>query len=113
MRYSAPKGSGVGLFGLYALIGGVIIAAVASSKASASARNRGRFSKDGEFFYFEVVSNTNPDNPNAYAVQVSDAFSEIPPEDRDASIAMADAYYTNSTDDGIAYIEGYADQVIA
>lgn len=113
MAYRASKAEGLGLFGLYALIGGVVIAAIASSKATAAARNRGRFSKDGEFFYFEVVSNTNPANPNAYAVQVSDAFSEIPPEDRDAAIAMSDAYYTDSTEDGLAYIEGYADQVIA
>jgi hypothetical protein len=113
MAYRASKSEGIGLVGLYALVGGVIIAAVASSKANAAKRNSGRFSKDGQFYYFQVSENTNPANPAAYAVQVSDAFAEIPPSDRDGAIAMQDAYYTQTAEDGQAYIEGYADEVLA
>lgn len=105
--YPAPKGTGVALAGLAILIGGAVLM---GKKASAAKPARGRFTKDGNFFYYEVAGPVN--SLNQFAVFVSDPFDEAPPLERDMALPMVPSYYVDSIDDGLSYVVGYADTVL-
>jgi hypothetical protein len=44
---------------------------------------------------------------------VSDPFGEVPPLERDPALPMVPSYYVDTIDDGLAYVKGYADTVLA
>ncbi len=103
-RYTSPKGTGAALALLGLFIGGAVIAGA----ARAGQRSRGRMQKGEEFFYWEVAEG----GPSGWTVFVSDAFAEAPPEDRDLALAMTPTYYVSSLNDGLDYVQSYADSVL-
>ena len=110
--YPAPKGTGVALAALAILIGGAVLM---GKKASASEVARGRFNKDGQFYYYEVSGPVN--SLDHFAVFVSEPFDEAPPFVRDTALPMAPSYYVDgprveALAAGVAYIERVADYMM-